>query len=88
MGKKRAGPSQAIAPAAGKKMTFDDDDDFDFTAPSSPGMPSDVPSEEDEEDDESGSGSDDDSDSDAAPEAVGMRAGAADERKRAAAEEE
>ncbi|CAK9779493.1 hypothetical protein CC85DRAFT_287349 [Cutaneotrichosporon oleaginosum] len=82
MGKKRAGPSAAIAPAAGKKMTFGDDDDFDYAAPSSPGIPSDVPSDDEEE--QSGS----DSDSDAAPEAVGMRAGAADERKRAAAEEE
>lgn len=83
MGKKRAGPSAAIAPAAGTKMTFGEDDAFDF-ATSSPSI-SDVPSDEDEED-EAGSGSD--SDSDAAPEAVGMRAGAADERKRAAAQEE
>ncbi|BEJ16756.1 hypothetical protein CspHIS471_0601570 [Cutaneotrichosporon sp. HIS471] len=81
MGKKRAGPSAAIAPAAGTKMTFGDDDDFDYDAPSSSGVPSDAPSENDE------SGSESDSDSDAAPEAVGMRTGAADERKRAAAEE-
>lgn len=82
MGKKRSGPSAAIAPSAGKKMTFDDNDDFDsFAQPSSPNIPSDAPSDADEEEDVS------DSDSDAAPEAVGMRSGAADERKRAQAAE-
>lgn len=84
MGKKRAGPSAAIAPAAGKKMTFGDDDDFETPAfaPSSPPAPGSDEEAESAQDDDS------DSDSDAAPEAVGMKSGAADERRRAQQAEE
>lgn len=70
MAKNRAGPS-AIAAPAGKKMTFDSDDEYDedLQLPARTVV-------------DAGDGDDSDDDSDEAPEAVGLGAGASAEEER------